>query len=256
MRSTPVLIRLNFTAVALLVLFLAGLVAGTLNILAGGGSFLTLPILIFSGLPPTMANGTNRLAILAQNSGAAWSFHRGGLLPKRVACEAAVALTLGALVGTPLALQVSDEAFKNVLAVLMVVITLWNLLGKKSMPAANPQPRIPRHHWILWIGIGVYGGFVQAGVGFFVLFATSALGYDLVRGNAIKITAVLAFTILSFALFAHAGQVAYGPGLALSAGTILGGQIGVRLAILKGHQWIRRIVTVAIIVFAIRLLLF
>ena len=240
----------------LLFLFLAGLVAGTVNILAGGGSFLTLPILIFSGLPPTMANGTNRLAILTQNSGAAWSFHREGLLPKRVALEAAVALTLGALVGTPLALQVGDEVFKKILAILMVVITLWNLLGKKVEPSASPLARIPRHHWLLWIAIGVYGGFVQAGVGFFVLFATSALGYDLVRGNAIKITAILAFTLFSFALFARAGQVAYGPGLTLSAGTVLGGQLGVRLAILKGHEWIRRMVTVAIILFAVKLFLF
>ena len=103
-------------------LFGVGLVAGTLNVIAGGGSFLTLPFLIFLGLPPTVANGTNRIAILVQNVGAVWGFHRHGLVEWRLLPVAAVPALLGALGGTWAAIAIGDRAFQRVLAALMVEI--------------------------------------------------------------------------------------------------------------------------------------
>lgn len=237
-------------------LFGAGLVAGTVNVLAGGGSFLTLPVLIFVGLPPGVANATNRVGVLLQNVGAVWGFHRHRVLPWRGALWASLPAMAGAVVGTWGALKIGDDAFRQVLAFLMVAVTLWSLWkSPKDAPGADAGRVRP---WVLaagFFGVGVYGGFVQAGVGFFILAATTAAGLDLVRGNAVKVLAVLALTAVSLAIFVWQGRVEWLPGLALAAGNTLGGLVGVRLAVRKGHAWLRRVVTACIIVFAVKLLL-
>jgi hypothetical protein len=101
--------------------------------------------------------------------------------------------------------------------------------------------------------VGVYGGFIQAGVGFLQLALSSVLGLDLVRGNAVKVLLVLLQTVVSLAIFAFNGKVAWGPGLALAVGSVLGGYVGVCLTVLKRHAWVQRVVTLTIVLFAIRL---
>lgn len=234
----------------------AGVVAGTLNVIAGGGSFLTLPVLIFLGLPPTLANGTNRVGVLLQNAGAVWGFQRHRVLDWRRAVAAAVPATAGAAVGTWLAVRVGDETFQRTLALLMVAVTLWTLLdplgrleGNRVLGGRGGRAGFA----VAFFGVGVYGGFVQAGVGFFVLAVTTLAGLDLVRGNALKVLCVLAFTVLSLAMFAWWGLVDWRVGLALGLGTTLGGQLGVHLTTLKGHHWVRAVVTVTVVLFAVRL---
>jgi len=276
-------------------LFAVGLVAGALNTIAGGGSFLTLPVLIFLGLPATLANGTNRVAIVLQNAGAMWGFQRHKLLDWRWALAASVPATVGAALGAGLALHVGDATFKRLLSVFMVVISLWTLFdpfGKKtgepdasgegSEPGETRDP-VPnrdarrgegvaavgvgtgaiswrgapaRTRWGLTAGffvVGVYGGFVQAGVGFLVLAATSIAGFDLVRGNAVKGVAIFFLSALALVMFASQGQVDWITGLALAAGMVAGSQLGVHLTVLKGHRWVRGVVTAAILVFAVKL---
>ncbi|GAB4268862.1 MAG: sulfite exporter TauE/SafE family protein [Deferrisomatales bacterium] len=240
------------------VLFGAGLVAGTLNVIAGGGSFLTLPILIFLGLPPTAANGTNRVGIFLQNVAAVWGFNRHGVVDWRYVLWAAVPATLGAGLGTWLAIAVGDRAFKNILAFLMIAVTLWTLWDplRKRRPhlTGGARPRVG----LLALGfflVGIYGGFVQAGVGFLVLATTTLAGLDLVRGNAVKVLSILIYTALSLGLFAWQGLVEWDLGLSLAAGTVAGSQVGVRLTVLKGHGWVKGVVTAAVVVFAVKLLL-
>ena len=240
-------------------LFLAGFVAGTLNVIAGGGSFLTLPILIFMGLPATVANGTNRVGILLQNVGAVWGFHRYRVLNWKWALYAAVPATVGAGFGTFAALLVSDLAFRRILSFLMVAITLLTLLRKDTGQDEEEEKADEMSLTsvaglaVAFFFVGLYGGFVQAGVGFLILAATTWAGLDMVRGNAIKVLCVLAFTALSLAIFAWQGKVVWTLGLVLAAGTVLGGQLGVRLTTLKGHRWVKGVVTVTVIIFAIRL---
>jgi uncharacterized membrane protein YfcA len=235
-------------------LFVGGSVAGVLNVLAGGGSFLTVPILIEVGLAPTVANGTNRLGVVLQSLVAAQRFRRHGVLDARWSFRAAVPALIGAVAGTLLAMVISDAAFRRVLALFMVVITVWNLWTARPVDAGRGQA--PR--WLLAIGffaVGVYGGFVQAGVGFLILVLTTLAGFDLVRGNAIKVLLVGLFSTLSLLLFASSSMVAWVPGLVLAAGTVTGGLLGVRLTVLKGHAWVRAFVTVAVVILAVRLLL-
>ncbi len=239
-----------------LLLFPAGLVAGALNVVAGGGSFLTLPLLIFLGLPPTVANGTNRVAILFQSAGATWSFNRHQLMNWRWAVAAAVPAAVGAGLGTAAAVVVGDEAFQKILASLMVVITLWTLLGRKPSGFAASDFPSGIERFGLAVGfflVGIYGGFVQAGVGFLILALTTLAGLDLVRGNTVKVFCILVFTVLSLSIFAWQGMVHWPMGLILATGNTLGGLVGAKLTLLKGHGWIRGVVTVTVIIFAIRL---
>jgi len=239
----------------LAVLFLAGAVAGVLNVVAGGGSFLTLPILLYLGLPATMANATNRVGILFQNIGAVASFRRHGVLEIRWAVRVAVPAVAGAVLGVFLALRTPETGFRRILATLMIVITLWTLWDPLRRRRRG-GPVLPAGGFLLGTGFflaGVYGGFVQAGVGFLILVLTTLTGFDLVRGNAVKVLCILPFTLVALGIFASQGQVAWLQGLVLAAGTVLGGQVGVRLAVVKGHRWLRGVVTGAILLMAIHL---
>ncbi len=239
---------------AQLALFAVGLLAGTLNVVAGGGSFLTLPVLILLGLPPTVANGTNRVGILVQNVGAVWGFRRHGFVETGSLLWAAAPSSVGALIGTWLALEVGEAAFRRILALLMIAITLltlWNPLERQSGEARRDPHLVPLAGGFFLVGI--YGGFVQAGVGFLILAVTTLAGLDLVRGNAVKVLAILVFTVLSLGIFAWQGKVEWAPGLVLAAGNLIGGLIGVRLTVLKGHGWVRGVVTLAVVLLALRL---
>lgn len=240
-------------------LFVGGVAAGAINVIAGGGSFLTLPILMFLGLPAGVANGTNRVGILTQNLGAVWSFQRDRVLDWRSLFWAALPAIPGAALGVWLALLVSDHAFRRILALLMVTLSLWTLWTRGLVTRVDPgeHPRRGRLQSLLvacaFFAIGVYGGFVQAGVGFLILAVTTAIGLDLIRGNAVKVLSVLCFTVLSVALFAYHGRVHWGMGLTLAAGMTAGGIVGARLTVLKGHRWVRAVVTLTMIAFALKL---
>lgn len=249
------------------VLFVAGLVAGTINVLAGGGSFLTLPLLIFLGLPPTVANGTNRIAILVQNVGAVWSFNRHGVMDWIWIRTAALPALAGAGLGTWAAIRIGDASFQRVLATLMVAFAIVMLLdplrnrtGRKEAPPKNEAAGVvvrPQLRGLsfsaAFFGVGLYGGFVQAGVGFLILGVAMLAGFDLVKGNALKVLVVLVFTPLALLLFALAGKVDWGMGVALAGGNLLGGLTGTHLTVLKGHAWVKRVVVVMIVVFALKL---
>jgi uncharacterized membrane protein YfcA len=236
-------------------LFVVGFVAAVINVLAGGGSFLTLPLLIFLGLPAGIANGTNRVGVLAQNVSAVLGFHRHQVLPVRWALCVSVPAVFGAGLGVWAALNVPDIAFRRILSLVMLAMTLGTLLHRSRRGVPGPEPR-NAWHWTMIVGFfitGLYGGFLQAGVGFLALAMTSLAGLDLVRGNAVKVFTVLLLTVLSLAVFAATGHVDWPAGVALALGNLLGGVVGVRIAVFKGHKWLEHVVTATIVVFAVLL---
>ncbi len=237
-----------------LLLLLAGILAGTLNVIAGGGSFLTLPVLIVLGLPPSVANGTNRVGILVESIVATHGFSDKRVLDWGAFWWAALPAAGGAVVGSLIAVRIDDQAFQKILAILMVALTLWTLWNPlRKLDATHRQrPGIPLLS-VAFFAVGIYGGFVQAGVGFFLLAVTTWAGLDLVRGNAVKVLTVMVFTVMALGVFAWQGKVLWSTGLVLAGGFALGGWAGARLTVVQGHTWVRRVVTIAIVIFAVKL---
>ena len=240
-------------------LFAIGIIAGILNVLAGGGSLLTLPLLIFMGLPSAVANGTNRIAIFCQNIFAIRGFRKRKVMPLELALLCTPPALLGSWVGANLAISLDDQVFKRLLAVIMIGVLVFT--------AIDPMKRFRKEDvtfgWgrkLLLIAtfflVGIYGGFVQAGVGFLIITALLVHGLDLVRINAIKVFVIFAYTFIALGVFIYHGQVDYTLGLALAAGNSIGGMIGPKLAVDKGHDWIKKVVSLTVLVFALKLLFF
>ena len=238
-------------------LALVGFVSGFLNILAGGGSLLTLPLLIFLGLPATVANGTNRVGVLCQNIFAIASFRRHGVLPLRLALICTAPALIGSYLGAQLAVDIDERLFTRLLAGIMLGVLIITLADPAKRLRGREVSYTPLRLVALLVAfflIGVYGGFVQAGVGFLIIPVMMLAGFDLVRTNAIKIFVVLAFTIPALAVFVWHGQVDWLLGLVLAIGNSTGGWLASHMAIKKGHEWIKRIVTLTVLAFALRLL--
>ena len=238
----------------LTLLAVAGVAAGALNVIGGGGSFLILPLLLFAGLPAALANGTNRVGVLAQNLGGLAGFHRHGVVDWRWSLAASVPALAGAALGVWLALLLPNVAFKRSLSIAMLALTLWSVLK----PSGSNTARAIKSPWhpgvvIGFFVVGVYGGFILAGVGFIVLAVTSYAGLDMLRGNAAKLLTVLLITMLSLTAFAASAQVDWPRGIALSVGTIIGSLYGVHLAVFKGQAWLQRVVTITVVIFAVLL---
>jgi uncharacterized membrane protein YfcA len=234
------------TANTLLLLF-AGIAAGFINTVAGGGSVITLPVLV-EIVGASVANGTNRVAILMENAVAAASFHRGGKVPWQFVAPLLIPTILGAGAGTWVATLLSAETMKRVFG-LVIVLVAFSMLIRPGRWMQEGEPRI-REPWrsLVFFGIGFYGGFVQAGVGFLLLVGLVLVeGLGLIRGNAAKVVLVL--------LFARAGQVDWAAGATLGVGSMAGALIASRLAIRKGAGWIRWVVIAAALASALRMLL-
>lgn len=238
----------------LALLVAGGLVAGIVNTLAGGGSLLTVPLLVFLGLPGTLANGTNRIGIVVQNLTAAWRFRVEGIEGLRSALPVLVPVVLGSAVGAVAVSRVSDTTFERLFGVVMIALLVPTLggAGRRRRSDARPWPA-----WLraaLFFGIGVYGGSFQAGVGIFLMLALAHTGSDLVLANHIKVIVIAALTAVAVPVFVVQGQVAWVPALALTAGFGLGGSAGARLAVRGGERLIRPVLALAVVAMAGRML--
>ena len=240
------------------VLIAAGILAGFINTLAGSGSAVTLPLLIFMGLPASVANGTNRVAILLQNVAGVTSFRQRGVLDGRGAWILSVPAVLGSVLGARLSLTLNEELMRRIIGLTMVV-TLVVILAQPKRWLEGTLERLigtPKAwQFLLFFCIGIYGGFIQVGVGIWLLVGlVLGLGYDLVRANAVKVTIVFFFTIAALAVFVLNGQVQWREGLILGVGNMIGAWAGARFAVDKGVVWVRRVLIAIVVFSAARLL--
>ena len=245
--------ELEISLVAAAAMLVVGLLAGVINTLAGGGSNLTLPVLMVLGLPADVANATNRVAVTLHGAVATAEFHRNRRLDVAGAPAILGYTLVGGLVGAAMASWMPVWLLKPVL--LGTMLTMATILLVRPDVVAPPPgtPLVPlaesrNAKWLLLFA-GVYGGFVQAGVGFVLLAALcGSMRYDLVRGNALKVLCTLAFTLVALAVFALRGQVWWWHGLVLALGTMAGAWLGVRLALRLPHhtmKWFLFTMTVA-----------
>lgn len=232
----------------LVVIALVGFVASVINTIAGGGSLLTLPLLVALGLPPGLANGTNRVGVVMQMVASAGTFHRRGFRDYRLFVRLVIPMTLGSLAGAFMATRLHDELLRVVFGVMLAAWAVLLVVRPGRFLHAPPQPRaIGPLALVLSVLVGVYGGFLQAGVGFpllalFVLY----LGYPAVEANAAKSVLTLVYSLVSLPVFMMAGQVAWREGLVLAAGSMVGGWLGTRLQIRAGANLVRWGVVIAV----------
>jgi uncharacterized membrane protein YfcA len=238
----------------LALIFVGGFLAGVINTLAGGGSIITLPLLIFAGLPANAANATNRVAIVFQNVAALSNFRRYGLTVGREAWLLLIPSVLGGVLGARIAITIDETTLRRVIGCVLVLMLIPILRRKSPRPPGAGRAGSAWWQWPVYFGIGVYGGFIQVGVGFMYLALLAGLqGYDLIRANLLKVFYVLVYSVLALALFAWAGQVHWLSGLALAVGTAAGGWLGAKIAVERGERWIRAVLVVAIGVAAVEL---
>ena len=231
-------------------LLVAGVVAGFINTIAGGGSLLTLPALVLVGLPVDVANGTNRVAVVLQSLAGAFRFQQEGVVEWATVRRVLVPTIGGAVLGAAVAAYVVPQAYLGpVLFGTMLTVALVMLLRPPVDPGAveetdRAEPVEP--HPLSPLGLffaGVYGGFVQAGVGLVLLAVLTGLTRrSLLESNALKLVVVLVFTLFALGIFVAAGQVRWGHGLVLSGATVLGALLGVRFALKAGSRALRFIV--------------
>lgn len=240
---------------------IVGAFTGFLNTVAGGGSLISMPVLIFMGLPGTVANGTNRVAILAQNIFAVGGFHSKGIkLPFPYVYYLSGVSLAGGLIGAWLATDISDLLFNRILAIVMVVVVISIIFNPSSSKKGGEEILTPSRQVlgvVLFFFLGIYGGFLQAGIGFLVIaLLTHVNNFNLIKINYIKVFAAILYTGAAVVIFALGDKIIWTIGLTLALGQALGGWYASRWSVDKGEKWIKRILVVAVVAMAIKLWFF
>jgi uncharacterized membrane protein YfcA len=239
-------------------LILAGMAAGFVNMLAGNGSLITLPALLFIGLPANVANATNRVGVTLQNIVGTAGFYRQGKLDVRGALLFSIPAVVGSILGARIAVDIDEALFRRVLAVAMVIMLVIMLVKPERWIVGKVHAhsgRLSIVQVLIFFAIGIYGGFLQAGVGIFLLAGlVLGPGYDVVRANAVKVAIVLALTFAALIVFQANAQILWVPGLVLGVGNMIGAWLGTHVAVRKGTVWVRWFVIVVVLASAAQLL--
>ncbi|NQY09116.1 MAG: sulfite exporter TauE/SafE family protein [Flavobacteriales bacterium] len=247
----------EFDYLEALLLVAVGLVAGFINTVAGGGTLLTLPILIFLGLDSSVANGTNRVSIFFQNMSSVAGFKSKGVSEFPFSIRVGLSALVGAILGARISVDINNEVFNQILAVVMIAVVAVTIFNPIKNPTEALQKMSKKHQTlsiIVFFFIGIYGGFIQAGVGFIILAALTFINnISLVKANSIKVFVVFTFTIAAIAVFIYENQIDWVKGLTLAVGSSTGAWIASRWSVGKADVWIKRFMIVMVTVLAISL---
>ncbi len=235
---------------------MVGFIAAFLNTVGGGGSLVSVPILAFIGLPITVANATSRVAIFFQNIFAVGGFRSKGVeLPWPYAIYLGFSSLGGGLLGSLLASRMPDDLFKKIFVVVMIFSV--GLIMLNPFKSKGQEKLTTKDKWIgafFFLFIGVYGGFVQAGIGFLVIAVLSLVNnLSLVKSNYVKVFAAIIYTGVSVIVFAIGGKINWQVGFVLAIGHSLGGWFASRWSVKAGEVWIKRVMIVSVIGMAIAL---
>ena len=241
-------------------LILAGFVAGFMNTMAGGGSLLTLPLLIFLGLPAAVANGTNRVAIFMSTLSATAGFKSKGVSNFPFNIYLGFSGLIGALIGARIAIDIKGELFNKILAIIMILVVLL-IVFKPKISYSELMERLTGKHlfvsMIAFFFIGIYGGFINAGIGFVImLFLHYYNRLNLVKVNATKVVIVLIYTSGALITFALADKVNWTYGIFLATGNFIGGWTSSRWSVKKGENTIKIFLLIIVVLMSIKLWFF
>ena len=235
----------------------AGLFAGFVNTLAGSGSLITLPLLMFLGLPANVANGTNRIGVLVQSVVSSISFRKQKLYTVDEGLWMSVPAIAGALLGSLIAVKINEQIMELMIGGLLIFMFFVILYKPEQWVRDHARSVTLRHRFwvpVIFFLIGIYGGFIQAGVGFFLLAAlVLGAGLGLTRANAHKVLIVAAMTSIALVVFIISDQVYYLYGIILAVGQGVGAWLGSKVAVSWGPRVVRVILLVAIMASAVKL---
>lgn len=235
----------------ILLLIISGVLVGFINTLAGGGSIISLSVLIFFGLPATVANGTNRIAITLQTLIATGSFKQQKVLDHKKGLLLSVPAIIGSIIGAQVAADINEIIFERaigVIIILMLIIIFYKpqrwLIGKEELI----KKKINIWQIIIFFFIGFYGGFIHVGVGYLLLGGiVLGAGYDLVKANAIKVLIVLLYAPFTLIVFILNNQVDYKLGFTLAIGNVIGAFVASRMAVSWGANFVRWIMVIIVL---------
>lgn len=219
---------------------------------------LVVPFLIFLGLPAQVANATNRVAIFMQNIVSTSTFQHKKILDFKNDYQLLIPTTLGSIGGAFLAIDIQEEILQKVIGGLLLILFCLILFDPNRWIKSHAhisKPQNPILRFLIFFGIGFYGGFIQIGVGFFLLAGlVLGCGVDLLKANALKVMLILFYTLIALIIFIYHGLIDWSTGLILSCGNMFGAWLGTRLSIRWGAKYIRYILLIAIFVVAAKLL--
>lgn len=241
-------------------LVVVGFVVGFINTVAGGGSLLSLPVLIFLGLPSNVANGTNRVAIVVQTALATAGFKSKGVSTFPFNIYLGLSAFLGSIIGAYIAVDITGEVFNRILAVVMISVIAIIIFSPK-LNLVHLQERLSGKY--LWLGIlvffffGIYGGFINAGLGFLMmLFLHYVNKMSLIRSNATKVVVVFIYMLGALLVFALNDKVNWKIGLILAIGNGSGAWFASRFSVKRGDGFIKTFLVVMVLVMAVKLWFF
>ena len=238
----------------ILILLFCGLLSGAINTLAGGGSLITLPMMIFLGLPPTIANGTNRVQLIFQNIFAVYGFKTKGISNFKFSSYLSISALLGSIIGAYIAIDFNENDFKKLLSIIMILVMFSILLKNKRETLEINKIKNKWLSILIFFFIGIYGGFIHAGVGFLMILTLSKINYlKIAHSNSIKVFVVLIFSIAAFLIFLYEGKVNWIYGINIGIGSALGGFFASRWSYNKSDKKFRYFLSLIILIMAIRL---
>jgi len=238
-----------------LILFLAGFLSGAINTVAGGGSLLTLPILIFMGLPPSVANGTNRIQLIFAQFFAVYGYKSKGLFDYKLSIWLVFSAILGSIIGAKIAIEIPEEFFKKILSIIMILVII-NFFFKNKKVVHDNILFVKRQNLsiILFFFVGLYGGFIHAGVGFLMILILCGINrFSLNKANSIKVFVAFFFTLSALLVFIFENKINFLYGINLALGSSLGGWLTSRWSFNKSESSMRYILCLIILILAVRL---
>lgn len=241
-------------AIHVVLLLGGGFLAGIINTMAGGGSLLTVPLLVFADVGGNAANGSNRVGVLAGSLSATHTFKRLGVAGWVGIGRILVPTIAGAMVGSLLISRLADDSFERVFGVVMIPVLLL------SLHKPDPNKLQDRRQWAPWLttlvffAVGIYGGAIQAGIGLVLIVALTRAGIDIVTTNHIKVIVTFVYTLFVLPVFIVSGDVYWLPAIVLATGLIVGAFVGARITVAGGERVVRPVLVVSVIAMAGRLL--
>lgn len=243
-----------------LIILITGFCAGFINVVAGGGSLISLPVLIFLGLPPAVANASNRVAVLSESFSGIFGYRSKGVSAYPYSFQLGISAIFGAVIGAKISVEINEELFNRIIAIIMIMVVLITVFGAFRTKKVLLEKNEIKHRiigMITFFFIGIYGGFIQAGVGFLIIGALTAINnMNLVKANSAKVLIVFIYTLASLIVFILEDVVNWQYGLILAIGNSSGAWLSSRLSVEKGEKWVKLFLIATVSVLAVKLWFF